>query len=180
MQIECILKRQGGTKVTLEGVEYHFAPLEDAAHVAEVESEPHVKRLLSIDEAYRPYRPASATGTPQTVVPTNKLAAPPPFLLGSDVHPAVIDLGDSRTVQLGEVVARAHAASGLTVEQWNALDADARHAQIDAMLDTMADEMPQAPDRTALAEQYKVKFGKAPHGKWTVETIQQKLASGEA
>ncbi|QMV32515.1 hypothetical protein 2A_00037 [Ralstonia phage Darius] len=179
MQIECILKRQGGTKVTLEGVEYHFAPLEDAAHVAEVESEPHCKRLLSIPEAYQPYRPASSTGAPQTLVPANKLTNAE-TLLGSDVHPAVIDLGDSRTVQLGDVVARAHSASGLTVEEWNALDADARHSLIDAMLDTMADEMPQAPDRAALAEQYKAKFGKAPHGKWTVETIQQKLASGEA
>ncbi|UAW00952.1 hypothetical protein [Ralstonia phage RPZH3] len=63
MQIECILKRQGGTKVTLEGVEYHFAPLEDAAHVAEVESEPHCKRLLSIPEAYQPYRPASSAAS---------------------------------------------------------------------------------------------------------------------
>ncbi|CAH0532138.1 hypothetical protein UAM5_00021 [Ralstonia phage UAM5] len=179
MQIECILKRQGGTKVTLEGVEYHFEPQADDAHVAEVESEPHCKRFLSIQEAYRPYRPVSAAGMQQTIVPANKLTNAE-TLLGSDVHPAEIDLGDGRTVQLGAVVARAHAASGLTVEQWNALPAEARHAQIDAMLDTMADEMPQTPDRATLVEQYKARFGKAPHGKWTVETIQQKLASGEA
>lgn len=190
MQIECILKRPGGTRVTLEGIEYHFAPQADNAHVAEVESEPHCKRLLNIPEAYQPYRPVAA-GVAQTTVPVNKLntIAPtvptpvaPPVLLGSSVHPESFNLSEGRTVQLGEVVARAQSTSGLTVEQWNALTDDERAAKIDATLDVMASEPPPAAplDRAALAEQYKAKFGKAPHGKWTAEAIAQKIASGEA
>lgn len=41
-------------------------------------------------------------------------------LLGSDVLPAHIQIGDE-LVQLGTVVAKAHEASGLTVEDWNGL-----------------------------------------------------------
>lgn len=41
-------------------------------------------------------------------------------LLGSDLLPAHIQIGDE-LVQLGTVVAKAHEASGLTVEDWNGL-----------------------------------------------------------
>ncbi len=33
MQIECILKRQDGTKAEIGGTEYHFEPLDDGAQV---------------------------------------------------------------------------------------------------------------------------------------------------
>lgn len=42
------------------------------------------------------------------------------ILLGSDVLPAHIQIGEE-LVQLGTVVAKAHEASGLTVEDWNGL-----------------------------------------------------------
>ena len=48
MKIECILKREGGSVVDLGGVEYHFEPLADGAHVADVENEAHIDRFLSI------------------------------------------------------------------------------------------------------------------------------------
>lgn len=44
-----------------------------------------------------------------------------PGLFGSDILPSTIKVGP-RDVQLGDVVRRAHADSGLTVEQWNDLD----------------------------------------------------------
>lgn len=56
MLIECKLIRFGGTIATLDGVEYHFAPLQDGAHVADVGREDHRARFLSIAEAYQPYR----------------------------------------------------------------------------------------------------------------------------
>lgn len=56
MDIECKLKRDGGSIIPLGDVTYHFAPREDGAHVATVEDEAHQERFLSITEAYRLYR----------------------------------------------------------------------------------------------------------------------------
>lgn len=55
MKIECILKREGGSKVEIGGTEYHFAPQADGAHVAEVSNNGHIQRFLSIPEGYRIY-----------------------------------------------------------------------------------------------------------------------------
>ena len=52
MKIECKLKRAGGTVAELEGVEYHFAPQADGAHVVEIENVEHIERFLSIPSAY--------------------------------------------------------------------------------------------------------------------------------
>jgi hypothetical protein len=52
MKIECKLKRAGGTVAELEGVEYHFAPQDDGAHVVEIENVEHIERFLSIPSAY--------------------------------------------------------------------------------------------------------------------------------
>ena len=54
MKIECIQRRQGGTRVTLRGSIYHFAPrVEDGRHVCEIENEDHIGALLRHPEGYR-------------------------------------------------------------------------------------------------------------------------------
>lgn len=63
--IECKLIREGGTIVPLDGIEYHFAPQADGAHVALVENEDHADRFLSITEGYRLYRGAVAAPAPE-------------------------------------------------------------------------------------------------------------------
>lgn len=68
--------------------------------------------------------------------------APQEFLLGSDKHDTLITLGETDVqVQLGTVVARAHAGSGLTVADWNALDDATRDALIDDTIDEMLAEV---------------------------------------
>lgn len=59
-KIECILKRPGGTTVTLNGRTYKFEPDKDGRHVCEVSNSDDAKRLLAIKEAYRPYNPKDA------------------------------------------------------------------------------------------------------------------------
>ena len=54
--IECKLHRKDGSIIPIDGIEYHFVPQPDGAHVANVENEEHVDRFLSISEAYRLYR----------------------------------------------------------------------------------------------------------------------------
>lgn len=49
-------------------------------------------------------------------------------LLGSGLLPSDVVIADGKTVPLGDVVARAHADSGLTVDAWNALSAEDRDA----------------------------------------------------
>ncbi len=60
MKIQCILPRKGGTRVEIDGIEYHFEPFADGAQVADIESEKHIDRFLSISEGYRLYRGASS------------------------------------------------------------------------------------------------------------------------
>ena len=57
MKIESILKRPGGTKVTMGDSLYHFAPNEQDQHVAEVENTDHAKVFLNIPEGYRSLDP---------------------------------------------------------------------------------------------------------------------------
>ena len=56
MKIECKNKREGGSLIDIGGTEYHFQPLADGAHVADVANEEHVERFLSIPEAYGIYK----------------------------------------------------------------------------------------------------------------------------
>ncbi|HFT6991402.1 MAG: hypothetical protein KH046_00825 [Stenotrophomonas maltophilia] len=55
-------------------------------------------------------------------------------LLGSNVLPANIELAEGVSVQLGEVVRRAHVHSGLSVADWNALEDADREAELAAMV----------------------------------------------
>lgn len=59
MQIECTLRREGGTEVSFDGddgaVVYRFVPTPgEDRHLANVDDLAHAKRLLSINEAYAP------------------------------------------------------------------------------------------------------------------------------
>ena len=65
------------------------------------------------------------------------------ILVGSDLLPSDVEIAEGQTVQLGDVVARAHAASGLTAEAWNALPGDEREALLAAEVDKMKAEAAQ-------------------------------------
>lgn len=65
--IECVARRQGGSRVTLGGIEYYFRPRPEegiTAHVAEVKNKSHTQRLLSITEGYRFYEEPDTEGEP--------------------------------------------------------------------------------------------------------------------
>jgi len=55
-----------------------------------------------------------------TARPAAKLAAPE-VLNGSNTFPALIEVAEGKSLQLGAVVVVAHQASGLTMDAWNAL-----------------------------------------------------------
>lgn len=172
MNIECILKREGGSKIDLDGTTYHFAPNSAGAHVAAVEDKAHRNRFLSIAEGYQIYdgAPAKKTAVANSTVAT--------VLSSSDNFPASFEIGD-KTYSLGDIVAKAHVTSGLTPEVWNELPVDERDALIDAELDGIAAAGPSDDSDSALATAkaaYKEKFGRAAHYTWSVDTINVKLA----
>jgi hypothetical protein len=52
--VECILKRNGGSKVEMaDGTTYHFTPDQEGRHVAVVPDMSHVTRFMQIPEGYR-------------------------------------------------------------------------------------------------------------------------------
>lgn len=66
-------------------------------------------------------------------------------LLGSSVLPALIAIGDAE-VQLGEIVAAAHTKSGLSVEDWNALEDAARELLLEAEIKRRLAALEKAPE----------------------------------
>lgn len=200
MKIECTLHRKGGTVVELPGKTYHFAPQDDGKHVAEVTNEAHIERFLAIPEAYRLLRTKPAEAAEATFAPKGDEGGQEPDfdavipLAHATGFPEVIDI-DGRTYALDEFVQRAFADSGLTREDWNDLPDDTRAVKIETVIEGVDDgviELPvpqptdnQAPpvdtleaeDRAALAAQYKEKFGKLPHAKWTAEKIKAALTA---
>ncbi|HGM6729712.1 TPA: hypothetical protein ACKQBZ_000766 [Stenotrophomonas maltophilia] len=81
-------------------------------------------------------------------------------LLGSNVLPANIELGEGVSVQLGEVVRQAFEHTGLTVADWNALEEGDREAELAAMvreLQSRAEAEAEARKAAAAAEAEKAK-----------------------
>lgn len=98
MFIKCKLNREGGTKIELDGTEYHFAPNAASDHVAKVTNSKHIKRFLEISEAYEEY------GSKAKVVPADD---------GDVLTVTVADDGDVSTV--------ANDGDVLTVDDINAM-----------------------------------------------------------
>lgn len=69
MQIESIIRRKNGTRVTLGSTEYHFTPNAEGAHVADVENDAHIQRFLSVPEGFKIYRAAKVEKQPEVVLP---------------------------------------------------------------------------------------------------------------
>lgn len=157
MKIQCILERKGGTVAEIGGIEYHFEPLEDGAHVAEVENEAHIDRFLSIAEAYKVYHGKLAPKGKATPIENPvKAEAPAPAqserlrLFGSDAHPPSFDVNGKTYTQM-EIIKIAFAESRLTEDEWNELPEEDRGARIDMALDDLADAAEQAPAAEAPA-----------------------------
>lgn len=190
MKIQSILIRDGGTRVVLDTTEYHFEPLADGAHVADVGIEAHIDRFLSIPEGFKLYHGSDAPkGEPKEVALRTPVAMPPapvtgnPMLAGSEAHPPQFDVNGTVYSQR-EIVERAFAASNLTSDEWNELGDDDRAARIDIVLDEIADGHDQgdenpaldaAASREELVALYEARFGKKPNGKLSIEKIKAEL-----
>jgi hypothetical protein len=93
--------------------------------------------------------PAAASAAPASA--PSSAPAPAPVLCGSSTLPALISIG-GKDVQLGTVVAAAHAASGLTAADWNALSEGDRDERLKAQVEAMQ----QQADADAEAERLRL------------------------
>lgn len=176
MKIECKLKRNGGTKVDLDGFEYHFKPLPDNKHVAIVDIDSHIERFLAISEAYCIYRGLEQVEATSTQAVEQK-KEPLIFLAGSSVHAPQYEI-HGKTYTITEVIRKSIADQGITADKWNSLTEEERGDFIDEALDSIESaEKPKEKTRDELIEEYKEKFGKAPHGNITDEKLKKLLES---
>jgi hypothetical protein len=191
MQIECKLQRTGGTAVKLGSTNYHFTPLTDGAHVAEVTVEEHIARFLSIPEGYRLY---SADGVAPEV-PAFVVAASAPVeeqeqevepILESVLHPADVTIGGV-VYTVNQFARMGFVKADMSAEDWNSLSVDTRADFIDEALtvlnaaapdveDELGEDTPppvidEAAERVTLVAEYEAKLGKKPHHKLSVEKL---------
>ncbi|MFK3845742.1 hypothetical protein [Stenotrophomonas sp. NPDC078853] len=112
-------------------------------------------------------------------------APAPGTLLGSSLQPARFEFADGSELSLGDVVSKAHAASGLSVEAWNELSEDAREAAIAETVQGLTAENAEAAakqqaagDKVALIAQLEaagIPFDK----RWGAEKLAAALAEGK-
>lgn len=149
MKIQCILKRDGGTKVTIGNTEYHFAPDDNGDHFAEVTDKAHIERFLNIPEAYSSTekRPKSAKKADKTdqLNNDNQNGDDGIDLQGSDWEPVNVEYGNGLTITTKELVERAFKSSGLEKEEWNESSKDYIEAQLATALETLETEIQKPP-----------------------------------
>lgn len=72
----------------------------------------------------------------------------PEALFGSSILPAMVELTAAKSVQLGDVVRRAHTDSTLTVKEWNSLQQPTREKLLAKAVDAMKAEAAAEPEVT--------------------------------
>lgn len=196
--IESKLIRKGGSVIPIGGIEYHFIPYTDGAHVCEVANEEHADRFLSITEGFRLYRgkgvpadgdignapvaaPAASSAPAAAFVnaPVAVHAPAPEVLTGGYFPPSFVIHGI--TYHLDDIVARAHTTSGLSVDDWNRLPVDERDGKIEAELDRIdaagQDTAAEAGERDVLVAQYTKLYGEAPHVRTGIKKLRDLIAA---
>jgi hypothetical protein len=122
-----------------------------------------------------------------------------PSLVGSDLLPSHVQLVDDTTVPLGHIVQHAHSASGLSIEDWNNLDSEAREALLAASVQQLTIEAEakkgegttstppttgsQKPDAAAVKDALIARakaLGIAAKATWGVPKLQEAIAAAEA
>ena len=78
MLIESKIRREGGSKIDIGGVVYHFAPGADGAHVCDVTDEDALARFLAIPEGFRLVTGVAFVPKPDAQPPAAAEVAPAP------------------------------------------------------------------------------------------------------
>lgn len=85
-------------------------------------------------------KPKTDTAVEAALKASKQADTPIDTLLGSNILPALVDVAEGLQLQLGDVVATAHAKSGMTVAEWNALVDDDREARLAEAIEALRAE----------------------------------------
>ncbi|WP_311272380.1 MULTISPECIES: hypothetical protein [unclassified Rhizobium] len=75
--------------------------------------------------------------SPRKAPKTSKKPVEPETLNGSNTLPAIIEIAENQTLQLGDIVMMAHQVSGLSVGAWNELADDKRDEQLKTVIENV-------------------------------------------
>lgn len=102
-------------------------------------------------------------------------------LMGSSTLPAMIQISADKTIQLGELVAGAHAESGFTVAEWNELDEALREEALANHLTALrGDWTPEAQDEADVKAKAEEAAGKKTKPKKSDAPAEPKVVTVEA
>lgn len=168
MLIESKIRRAAGTRVDFGTAVYHFLPDDLGRHVANVEDEGHLSRLLAISEGYRVAGPTSAAAAPIAAVATLPDIAPPEVVAAPPSAIPVV-----ATVVDDESGADEDADGGDG-------DANAASAAFQPATQSLDDETAKQAQRDDLAAEYKALFGRKPAYNKTVDSMLRDIAERRA
>ena len=179
MKIECKLKREGGSLVTLGNEQYHFAPDQLDRHVAEVTDEDHVARFLEIPQ----YREIQDDGEPRVAATTT----------GDTLTPTENQDGnsadDARAPADGNLQKGAQGEGDVAHDQGAQKTSSDKHDQgaqekADEQHDQGAQEKEDGVSGELDIEQarqaYFEAFGKKPHHAMNADTMYERIAKDQA
>lgn len=92
MKIESLIRRPGGSRVTIDGAVYLFEPEQEGGpHVARVDDPAHVERLLSVPEGFRALNRAEYS--PNHKAPAQELTPDLDAMTAGEVRALGMELG---------------------------------------------------------------------------------------
>jgi hypothetical protein len=115
---------------------------------------------------------------PPAVNNPNPNPEPPAVLLGTEFEPAEIDIGNGQTAKTKDVAEAAFAASGLTIEAWNALGKEGVMEKMGEQLESM--KTPPAPPAAPSVTAATAKGGAMTPQQKRAKTIADKKAKAAA
>jgi hypothetical protein len=152
----------------INDVGFHPHPLGMISEEISVEQARRFVRIKGyvLDESATPAPTPAPTPSPSPVPAPTPAPAPADdendensrhrlMLIGSSVLPSLVEIAEGKTVQLGDVVGAAHAASGLSIEEWNSLADDDREQRLAAQVETMKADVAKQAQEAAAADAQK-------------------------
>lgn len=202
MKIESLIKRKNGTIVELDEHRYHFKPsATDPRHLADVKVKAHISRLLAIPEGFQvadeelpedpEEQPGPVTGTLTGVQEADGSVRTLDQLDEIELRAIAIEMEieGARELPVAELIAAIQAeeveidgidtSAPVKTEQQGDEQPGKTDEQAAETEEKKSEQPAEGETREALAEQYKAKFGKAPHHKLSAERIKQILTEDE-
>lgn len=164
MKIESIIRREGGTNVTLGGTLYRFLPDDIGRHVTDVTDEDHISKFLAVREGFRLLAEDQEPDAPVPPVidPGPAKTLEPAAVLEPD-EGEVENQAEDEEVESGEKATDVAAETEPTAEH----DPYAQKGGPDGDRNTL--------DREEVARAFEERYGRRPHGRWTAERILEEL-----